>query len=103
MKVCSNFTGMEKVHKEADVVVKKTMAKELKTLIPDLVKGAMSVGILRWAMNQPNSGNARQRAKWAKYREYKHPNDNCAAVYWTTIIFVDPAEEEDDVQMVARA
>ncbi|KAE8778004.1 Chitinase domain-containing protein 1 [Hordeum vulgare] len=47
MKVCSNFTNMEKVHKEADAVVKKAAMKELKTLIPDPAKGAMLVDTLR--------------------------------------------------------
>ena len=31
MEVCSNFTSIEDMQKEADVVVKKATAKELKT------------------------------------------------------------------------
>ena len=48
MKVCSNFSSMEDLHKESDDVVKKAMSKELKTLIPDPAKGVVSVDILRW-------------------------------------------------------
>ncbi|KAE8808692.1 Chitinase domain-containing protein 1 [Hordeum vulgare] len=69
MEVCLNFTSKEEVHKEADNVVKKEIRKELKTLIPDQTKDAMLVDIPRWAMNQADSGDARQRAKWDNYRE----------------------------------
>ena len=47
MEVCSNFSSIEDMHKEAYSVVKKATAEELKTLIPDPAKGAMSVDILR--------------------------------------------------------
>lgn len=43
MKVCSNFTNMEEVRKEADIMVKKATSDELKTLIPEPARGAMSV------------------------------------------------------------
>ena len=33
MEVCSNFTSIEDMQKEADVVVKKATTKELRTLI----------------------------------------------------------------------
>lgn len=46
MKVFSNFSSMEEMHKESDAVVKKVTSEELKTLIPDPTKGAMSVDIL---------------------------------------------------------
>ncbi|KAE8808547.1 Chitinase domain-containing protein 1 [Hordeum vulgare] len=59
MDMCSNFTSMAEVHKDADNVVKKATAKELKTLIPDPAKGVMSVNILHWAMNQDNPYGAR--------------------------------------------
>ncbi|KAE8778288.1 Myb family transcription factor APL [Hordeum vulgare] len=53
-------------------------------------------------MNQANSGDARQRAKLAKYRDYKRPKVHHAMVYWITSIVVDLAEEDDEVQMMAR-
>ena len=68
MEVCSNFSNIDDIHKEADIVMKKATSDKLKTLIPDPAKGAMSVDILRWAMNQANSGDTGQRARWAKYR-----------------------------------
>ncbi|KAE8795575.1 Chitinase domain-containing protein 1 [Hordeum vulgare] len=92
MKVCSNFTSMEEVHNESDAVVKKATTKELKTLIPDPAKGAISVDVLRSTMNQANPEDARQRAKWVKYKEYNRPNDDHAAMYWTTRTMVDLAE-----------
>ncbi|KAE8781498.1 Chitinase domain-containing protein 1 [Hordeum vulgare] len=79
MKVCSNLSSMEEVHKKAVVVVKKAMAKELKTLILGPSKGAMSVNILRWAMNHADSE------------------------YQTIRTVVDPTEDDEEVQMVARA
>ncbi|XBH71273.1 hypothetical protein VPH35_098747 [Triticum aestivum] len=103
MKVCSNFSNMEDLHKESDTVLKKEMPKELKTLIPDPAKGAMSVDILRWAMNQAESDDAGQRAKWAKYRQYWRPHDHRASVYFTTNIVPMEGEEEDAVAMIARA
>ena len=48
----SDFTSIEDMHKEADVVVKKATTKELKMLIPNPVKGAMSIDILRRAKNE---------------------------------------------------
>ena len=51
MEVCSNFSNIEEEQKKIDAVVKKATAKEFNTLIPDPAKGAMSVDILRWAMN----------------------------------------------------
>ncbi|KAE8767448.1 Chitinase domain-containing protein 1 [Hordeum vulgare] len=81
MEVCSNFTSMAEVHKEDGVVVKKATMKELKTLIPHQLKGAISVDILRWAVKQANSDDALQRAKWAKHREYKRLNDHHVAIY----------------------
>ncbi|KAE8768928.1 Chitinase domain-containing protein 1 [Hordeum vulgare] len=68
MEVCSNFSNMEELHKESDVVVKKATPQELKTVIREQAKGAMSVDILRWAMNQADSRDAGQRAKSAKYK-----------------------------------
>ncbi|KAE8778444.1 Chitinase domain-containing protein 1 [Hordeum vulgare] len=103
MKVYSNFTSMEEVHKEADVVVNKATTRDLKMVIPGPAKGTMSVDILPWAMNQANSGDAQQRAKWTKYKEYIRPNDDCVMVYWTTRTMVDSMEEDNEVQMVAKA
>ena len=81
MEVCSNFSSIDDMHKEADTVMKKATPDELKTLVPDPAKGAMSVDILRWAMNQADSGDARQRARWAKYSQYKAPQDQRATTY----------------------
>ncbi|KAE8787002.1 Chitinase domain-containing protein 1 [Hordeum vulgare] len=103
MEVYSNFTSMAEVHKEADAMVKKGTTKDLKMIIPEPVKGAMSVDILLWAMNQVNSGDARQRAKWAKYMDYKHPDDDRVVVYWRKQTVVGHAEEDNEVQMVAKA
>ena len=47
MEVCSNFTSIEDMHKEAYAMVKKAMVEDLKTLIPNPMKGAMLVDILR--------------------------------------------------------
>ncbi|XBI16803.1 hypothetical protein VPH35_058994 [Triticum aestivum] len=88
MEVCSNFSNIEDMHKEADVVVKKATMEELKMLIPDPVKGAMS---------------------WAKNREYRAPHDQHAAAYWNRtlvapeVIGLEPEEEEEAVEMVVRA
>ena len=46
MEMFSQFTSIEEMHKEADIVVMKVTKEELKTMIPDLVKGTMSVDIL---------------------------------------------------------
>lgn len=40
-------------------------------------------------MNQADSDDTRQRAKWAKYKEYKRPNDHRVMVYSMTRIVVD--------------
>jgi hypothetical protein len=109
MEVCSNFSSIEDMHREAYAVVKKATLEELKTLIPDPAKGAMSVDILRWAMNQADSGDAGQRARWAKYREYRAPQDQRAAAYWNRtlvapeVIALEPEEEEEAVEVVVRA
>ncbi|KAE8804450.1 Chitinase domain-containing protein 1 [Hordeum vulgare] len=84
MKVCSNFNSMEELQKES--YGEEGDIDEGEMMIPDPTKGAMLVDILRWAMNQSDSGDDRQRAKWAKYREYRHPHDHRAAVYFTTRI-----------------
>ena len=57
MEVCSNFSSIKDMHKEADAVIKKATLDELKTLISGPDKGAMSVYILCWAMNQADSGD----------------------------------------------
>ena len=75
MEVCSNFSNIDDMHKKAGVVMKKATPDELKTLIPDPAKGTISADILRWAINQADSGDTRQRARWAKYRLYKVPQD----------------------------
>ena len=98
MEVYSNFNNIDDMHKEADAVMKKATPDELKTLVSDLAKGAMSVDILRWAMNQADSGDAR----WAKYSQYKAPQDQRAAAYWSST-FGSPESDNDEVQMVARA
>ena len=46
MEVCSNFSSIDAMHKEADAVIKKATPDEMKTLVPDPAKGAMSVDIL---------------------------------------------------------
>lgn len=56
----------------------------------------MSVDILRWAMNQADSGDAGQRVGWAKYRHYRRPHDHRAAVYLTTNTVVAPLEEDQE-------
>ncbi|KAI4991232.1 hypothetical protein ZWY2020_039603 [Hordeum vulgare] len=94
MEVCLNFSNMEELHKESNDVVKKATSEELKTLIPGLVKGAMLVDILRWAMNEAGSSDAEQRAKWAKYGQYMHPHDHRAGVYFTTKTVMMPLEED---------
>ncbi|KAE8777240.1 Chitinase domain-containing protein 1 [Hordeum vulgare] len=96
MEVCSNFSSMEELHKESDIVVKKATPEELKTLIPDPAKGAMSVAILRWVMNQADSSDARQRAKWAKYKQYRRPRNHRASVYFTTNTLVVSLEEDQE-------
>nr|XP_020182262.1 uncharacterized protein LOC109767937 [Aegilops tauschii subsp. strangulata] len=109
MEVCSNFGFMPDMQKESNAVLMKATAEELKTLILDLVKGAMAVDIIRWAMNQAVSLDAKQRKKWCKYKNYWAPNDRRAAVYWETAIAPltaidgEPKEEEEAVQMLARA
>ncbi|XBI92926.1 hypothetical protein VPH35_029886 [Triticum aestivum] len=97
MEVCSKFTSMADMQKESDAVVKKAAPEELKTLIPDPAKGALSVKILRWAMNQADSGDARQRSRWAKYREYRRPHDHHVAAYFTTRIVVAVEEGQEAV------
>ena len=80
-----------------------------KTLIPHPAKGAMVVDIIHWAMNPDVSDDAKQRKKWSKYKNYWAPNDHRAAVYWETtivppaVISGEPKEEEEPVQMPARA
>ena len=70
MEVCSNFGSMPDMHNESNAVLMKPTKEELKTLIPDPAKGAMAVDIIRWAMNQTVSDDAKQRKKWSKYKNY---------------------------------
>ena len=62
----------------------------------------MLVDILRWAMNQAEPSDAGQRAKWAKYRQYRCPHEHRAGVYFTTTVPTE-GEEEDAVAMIVRA
>ncbi|XP_037405926.1 uncharacterized protein LOC119268410 [Triticum dicoccoides] len=109
MEVCSNFGSMPDMQKESDAVLMRATAQELKTLIPNPAKGAMAVDIIRWAMSQVVSNDARQRKRWSKYKNYWAPNDRRAAVYWETtivppaVIGGEPKEEEEPVQMPVRA
>ncbi|KAI4994329.1 hypothetical protein ZWY2020_029377 [Hordeum vulgare] len=109
MEVCSNFGSMPDMHKESDAVLMRATAQELKTLIPNPAKGAMAVDIIRWAMNQAVSDDAKQRKRWSKCKNYWAPNHRRAAVYWETaivpptIIGGEPNEEEEPVQMLVRA
>ena len=66
MEVCSNFGSMPDMQKESNAVLMWATAQELKTLIPDMQKGAMAVDIIRWAMNQAVSDDAKQRKKSSK-------------------------------------
>lgn len=81
MEVCSNFGSMHDMQKETDVVLMRATAQELKMLIPNPAKGAMAVHIIRWAMNQVVSDDAKQRKRWSKYKNYWAPHDRRAAVY----------------------
>ena len=63
MEVCSDFTTIEDIHKEANIVVKTATVEELKMLIPNPAKGAMLVDILRRAMNLAKSHDAGQKAR----------------------------------------
>ena len=47
-------------------------------------------------MNQADSGDARQRPKWAKYKQYRRPHDHRASVYFTTNSVVAPLEEDQE-------
>ena len=94
MEVCSNFNIIDDMHKEADAVMKNATPEELKTLVPDPAKGAMSVDILRWAMNWAHSGDARQRARWAKYSQYKAPQDQHAAAYCSSTFGSSEADND---------
>ena len=102
MEVCSNFGSMADMQNESNAVVMKATKEELKTLIPDPAKGAMAVDIIRWAMNQAVSNDAKRRKKWCKYKTYWAPNDRRAAVYWETtiappaVIGGEPKEEEEE-------
>ncbi|KAE8772467.1 Chitinase domain-containing protein 1 [Hordeum vulgare] len=96
MKVCSDFSNMEELQKESDAVTKKAMSEELKRVIPDPTKDAMSVDILPWAMNQADFGDAGQRLKWAKYRQYRRPHNHHAALYFTTNTVVVTLEEDQE-------
>jgi hypothetical protein len=90
------------MHKEADAVVKKATAEELKTLIPDPVKGTMLVDILRWAMHQGDSNDAGQRAGWAKYMGYRADQDQPSASVSSAVIVLE-SEEEEAVEVMVRA
>ncbi|XBH58681.1 hypothetical protein VPH35_080075 [Triticum aestivum] len=109
MEVCSNFDSMPDMQKESDAVLMRATAQELKMLIPNPAKGAMAVDIIRWAMNQAISDDAKQRKRWSKYKNYWAPNDCRATVYWETTIVPpvdiggEPKEEEEPVQMPVRA
>ena len=48
MEVCSWFKSVGELHKEADVVLLKAAKTELKRMIHDPTKGAMSHDILLW-------------------------------------------------------
>ena len=69
----------------------------------------MAVDIIRLAMNQAVSDDTKRRKKWSKYKNYWAPNDRCDTVYWETaiappaVIGGDPKQEEEAVQMPARA
>ncbi|KAE8808524.1 histon H3 protein [Hordeum vulgare] len=47
-------------------------------------------------MNQADFGDAGQRTKWVKYREYQRPHDHRATVYFITKTVVVPVEEDQD-------
>ena len=51
MEVCSNFTSIQEMRQEGIDVVMRSTPEERKTMIPDPVKAAQSVDILRWAMD----------------------------------------------------
>ncbi|KAE8816862.1 Chitinase domain-containing protein 1 [Hordeum vulgare] len=102
MEVSSNFSGMEDMHKESDIVVKKATPEELKALIPDIPKGAMSVDLLRWAMNLADFGDARPRDKWTKYTEFTRPRDPCATTVFMTRTVVTLEEEQKAMAMSGR-
>ncbi|EMS45333.1 hypothetical protein TRIUR3_35028 [Triticum urartu] len=98
MEVCSNFSSCDDMHKEADVVLKKATPDELKTLVPDPAEGAMLADNLCWAMNQANSGDGRQRARWAKAQtegpSTPPPNKpKTSTSIWDALAFSGPAPE----------
>ena len=73
----------------------KATEEELKTLIPDPAKGIMSVGILRWAMDEVESNDPGQRARWAKYKLARATHERLdVTVAPTTIVLEDDEEEE---------
>ncbi|KAE8804590.1 Chitinase domain-containing protein 1 [Hordeum vulgare] len=63
MEVCSNFGSMPDMQQEFDAMLMRATAQELKMLIPNPLKGAMAVDIIRWAMNQAASDDAKQRKR----------------------------------------
>ncbi|KAE8788883.1 hypothetical protein D1007_37002 [Hordeum vulgare] len=87
---------MEEVDKEFNTMVKKATPKELKMPIPDPPNDAISVDILHWSMNEADFGDAGQRAKWVKYRQYSCPHDHRAALYFTTQTVVVTLEEDQE-------
>lgn len=81
---------MDEMHKKADIVLLKAVKKELKRLIPELVKGAMSVDTLRWAMYEAESVDQGPRAGWAKYRLGRaHDDQSAIALAAAAIILED--------------
>ncbi|KAE8784464.1 Chitinase domain-containing protein 1 [Hordeum vulgare] len=88
MEVCSNFGSMPDMRKESDAMLMMATAQELKMLIPNPAKGAMAIDIIRWAMNQAVSDDAKQRKR---------------AIVPPAVIGGEPKEEEEPAQMPVRA
>ena len=88
----SQFKSVDEMYKEVDVVLLKAIKTELKRLIPDPTKGAMLVDILWWVMDEVESVDLSQRARWAKYRSVRALDDQSAIVVMIATIILKEVE-----------
>ncbi|KAE8800357.1 hypothetical protein D1007_24131 [Hordeum vulgare] len=95
VEVCYRFKNVDEMHKEAHAVLSKAMKTEVKRLMPDLAKGAMSMDIQLWAMKEDESTNPGERARWTKYTSVLGPaNQTIVTVPLVTIVLKDDDQEE---------
>lgn len=66
--MCARFTNVDELIKEARVVMSVATTMERQHMIPDDGLDALQIDILLWAMEEAESDDPGQIARWAKHR-----------------------------------